>query len=168
MWMHLTPLPIKNKKIVTLEQFKPLRKKFKEEGKKVVFTNGCFDLLHYGHVKYLFEASKLGDILIVGLNSDNSVKKLKGEDRPIFNEIDRAEILSELFFVDYVIIFEEETPYNLIKEIVPDMLVKGGDYNIDEIVGRDVVEREGGIVVTIPFVEGISTSAIINKIKSSK
>lgn len=134
-------------------------------GKKIVFTNGCFDILHVGHVRYMQEASKLGDILVVGLNSDSSVRRLKGPERPVNNEIDRAEILSSLGFVDYVAIFDEDTPYNLIKTIKPDVLVKGGDYKPADVVGRDIVEANGGKLVLIPFVEGKSTTSIINRIK---
>lgn len=132
---------------------------------KIVFTNGCFDIIHVGHIRYLQEAAKLGDILVVGLNSDASVKRLKGSKRPINSEYDRAEILCAFNFIDYVILFEEDTPYNLISIIQPDILVKGGDYNSDEIVGKDIVESHGGELVLIPFVEGKSTTNMIQKIK---
>lgn len=135
------------------------------EKEKIVFTNGCFDILHVGHVRYLQEAAKLGDKLVVGLNSDDSVRRLKGEERPVNKQLDRAEVLCSLGFVDYVVIFEEDTPYELIKEIQPDVLVKGGDYTADEVVGKDIVENRGGQLVLIPFVEGKSTSKIIEKIK---
>lgn len=135
-------------------------------GKKIVFTNGCFDILHIGHIRYLQEAAKLGDILVVGLNSDASVKRLKGPERPINNENDRAEMLGALGFVDYVCIFEEDTPLELIKAIKPDVLVKGGDYKPDEVVGKKEVEAEGGKLVLIPFVEGKSTTGIIERIKN--
>lgn len=135
---------------------------------KIVFTNGCFDILHYGHIDYLCKAADMGDILIIGLNSDSSVKKLgKGPNRPIQNENDRALILSSLHFVDAVVIFEEETPYELIKIIQPDVLVKGGDWKEEEIIGADIVKSKGGLVTTIPFVEGYSTTNIENKIKKS-
>ena len=140
--------------------------KLKKNGKKVVFTNGCFDIIHRGHVEYLKKAKSLGDILVVGLNSDFSVRKIKGEKRPINNQLDRAVILSSFFFVDYVTIFEEETPLNLIKKILPDILVKGGDWSIENIVGKDVVEKNGGKVVTIEYLKGYSTSNIIEKIKN--
>lgn len=150
-------------KILTIDMLDDFRKVHKDE--KIVFTNGCFDILHVGHVRYMQEAAKLGDIFVVGLNSDASVKRLKGSERPVNNENDRAEILSSLGFVDYVIIFEDDTPYELIKKIQPDVLVKGGDYNPNNVVGRDIVEARGGKLVLIPFVEGKSTTNIINKIK---
>ena len=132
---------------------------------KVVFTNGCFDILHVGHIRYLHEAAKLGDILIIGLNSDESVKRLKGPERPINNEAERAEMLGALGFVDYVAVFTEDTPLNLINMIQPDVLVKGGDYAPDDVVGKKEVEERGGKLVLIPFVEGKSTTNIIEKIK---
>jgi len=140
-------------------------KKIKEENKKIVFTNGCFDILHVGHVRYLSKAKKLGNILIVGLNSDKSVKKLKGDNRPINIFEDRATLLASLRFVDLVIIFEEKTPENLIKKIKPDILVKGGDYNIEDIVGYKTVIENGGEVKVLRFHEGYSSSNYINKIK---
>ena len=140
-------------------------KKIKEENKKIVFTNGCFDILHVGHVRYLSKAKKLGNILIVGLNSDQSVKKLKGDNRPINIFEDRAMLLSSLRFVDLVIMFEEKTPENLIKKIKPDILVKGGDYNIEDIVGYKTVIENGGEVKVLRFHEGYSSSNYINKIK---
>jgi D-beta-D-heptose 7-phosphate kinase/D-beta-D-heptose 1-phosphate adenosyltransferase len=133
--------------------------------KKIVFTNGCFDLLHIGHVRYLQEAAKLGDLLVVGLNSDASVKRLKGETRPVNSEADRAELLCALGFVDYVVIFEEDTPYEIIDLVQPDVLVKGGDYSNSYVVGTDIVEARGGKLVLIPFVEGKSTTSIIEKMK---
>lgn len=140
-------------------------KKIKEENKKIVFTNGCFDILHVGHVRYLSKAKKLGNILIVGLNSDKSVKKLKGDNRPINIFEDRAMLLSSLRFVDLVIIFEEKTPENLIKKIKPDILVKGGDYDIKDIVGYKTVIENGGEVKVLGFQDGYSSSNYINKIK---
>lgn len=131
---------------------------------KIVFTNGCFDILHVGHKRYLQQAATLGDILIVGVNSDASVKRLKGESRPVNTVVDRAEMLCALGFVDYVAVFDEDTPYELIKQIQPDVLVKGGDYQPDEVVGKDIVELRGGKVEIIPFVEGKSTTNIINQI----
>lgn len=133
--------------------------------KKIVFTNGCFDILHIGHIRYLQKAAKLGDVLVVGLNSDASVKRLKGEERPINSELDRAEQLCALEFVDYVVIFEEDTPLELIKKIQPDVLVKGGDYSNEYVVGTNEVEARGGKLVLIPFVEGKSTTNIIERIK---
>ena len=133
---------------------------------KIVFTNGCFDVLHFGHVRYLLEAKKLGDILVVGLNSDDSVRRLKGPSRPINGEKERAFVLAALSFVDYVVLFEEDTPENLIKSVRPDVLVKGGDYALDQIVGADFVTQNGGTVTTIPFVEGYSSSHIIEQLKT--
>ena len=138
--------------------------KIKSEGKKIVFTNGCFDLLHVGHIKYLSEAKDLGDILIIGLNSDKSVKKLKGNNRPINSFEDRAKLLAALKSVDLVIMFEEQTPENLIKEIIPDILVKGGDYDIEEIVGYQTVIDNGGQVKTVSFYDGYSSTNYIDKI----
>ena len=138
--------------------------KIKSEGKKIVFTNGCFDLLHVGHIKYLSQAKDLGDILIIGLNSDKSVKKLKGNNRPINSLEDRAKLLAALKSVDLVIKFEEQTPENLIKEIIPDVLVKGGDYDIEEIVGYQTVIDNGGQVKTLSFYDGYSSTNYIDKI----
>ena len=151
--------------LVTQELASLISKEIKATGKKIVFTNGCFDILHRGHTTYLHKAKQLGDVLFLGLNSDNSVRKLKGNDRPINNEIDRAEVMDSLKSIDYVVIFDEETPYNLIEAIVPDVLVKGGDYTRDNIVGAELVEQNGGDVVTIAFVEGKSTTNIINKMR---
>lgn len=131
--------------------------------KKIVFTNGCFDILHIGHIRYLQKAADLGDILVLGLNSDASVKRLKGPKRPINTELDRAEILCAFGFIDYIVIFDEDTPYELIKKIQPDVLVKGGDYKPDEVIGKDIVEARGGQLVLIPFVEGKSSTKIIKK-----
>jgi len=139
--------------------------RIKAEKKKIVFTNGCFDLLHVGHIRYLAQAKKLGDFLIIGLNSDSSVKELKGEDRPINSFEDRATLLSAIESVDLVIMFEEQTPENLIKDIVPDILVKGGDYNIEDIVGYQTVMQNGGQVKTLSFYDGYSSTNYINKIK---
>jgi rfaE bifunctional protein nucleotidyltransferase chain/domain len=150
--------------VKSLDEIKEIREKFKKEKKKVVFTNGCFDLIHAGHVDYLSKARNLGDVLIVGLNSDASIKRLKGENRPILLEAERAFIISNLKPVDYVTIFEEDTPGRLIKELIPDILVKGADWAIENIVGRDVVEANGGEVKTIKFVNDQSTSKIIKRI----
>jgi rfaE bifunctional protein nucleotidyltransferase chain/domain len=132
---------------------------------KIAFTNGCFDILHRGHVEYLEKAKEKADVLIVGLNSDESVRLLKGEGRPYVSEGDRAFILSRLEAVDIVCIFTEETPLELIKKAQPDVLIKGGDYTVDTIVGREIVESSGGTVLTIPLVTGCSTTSILNKIK---
>jgi len=139
-------------------------KELKAKGKRIVFTNGCFDLLHIGHVRYLEEAKALGDVLVVGVNSDTSVRKLKGPKRPILPEEERAEILSGLGCVDYVTLFKEMDPLKLITSLHPDVLVKGGDWAKEQIVGREVVERSGGEVVIIPFVGKASTSNLIGTI----
>lgn len=140
----------------------------KHRGKCIVFTNGCFDILHIGHIKYLKEAKARGDILVVGLNSDASVKRLKGASRPINSQKDRIDMLAEMDFVDYIVLFEEDTPYNLIERVRPNLLVKGGDYQEDTIVGADFVRAIGGKVEVIPFVEGKSTSNVIEKMKTTE
>jgi len=140
---------------------------WRTEKKSVVFTNGCFDILHRGHIEYLKKAKTLGDILIIGLNSDSSVKIIKGKNRPYMEQDDRAYILSHLIFVDAVCIFDEETPYHMIETVKPDFLVKGGDYNAEDVVGKDIVEKYGGKVVIFPFVAGYSSSQIINKIREN-
>ncbi len=150
--------------IVDLPNLVPIVAELKRDGKRIVFTNGCFDILHIGHVRYLKSARGLGDILVIGLNSDASVRKIKGDKRPIVPQAERAEVLSSVRFVDYVIIFNEPDPYNTIAAVKPDILVKGGDWSIDNIVGRDIVESYGGEVHTIPFVEGASSSKIIEEI----
>jgi rfaE bifunctional protein nucleotidyltransferase chain/domain len=137
----------------------------KLNGKKVVFTNGCFDIIHSGHIYYLTEAKKLGDLLVIGLNTDESVRQLKGENRPVNNQYDRSVVLSALKPVDFVCYFDEDTPLELIKLINPDVLVKGADYSIDNIVGADFVIANGGSVQTIQLVQGKSTTNIINKMK---
>jgi D-glycero-beta-D-manno-heptose 1-phosphate adenylyltransferase len=148
----------------SLSEFKAIRVKLKASNKKVVFTNGVFDLIHSGHVDYLSKAKKLGDILIVGLNSDDSVKRIKGDKRPILKHEERAFILTNLKPVDYVIFFDEDTPEKLISEIIPDILVKGADWAVDKIVGREIVEKNGGKVMNIKFVNDQSTSKIIDLI----
>lgn len=155
--------------ICTLENIQPLMTELEElrrQGKKIVFTNGCFDLLHVGHVRYLNEAKKLGAVLIVGVNADASVKRLKGPSRPVQNEKDRAEILVNLKSVDHTVIFSEDTPELLIKAVKPDILVKGGDWSIDQIVGGSFVQSYGGKVCSLSFIEGKSTTKIIEKINS--
>lgn len=139
--------------------------KWKENNDKIVFTNGCFDLLHPGHIAYLYEAACLGNKLIIGLNTDKSVKKLKGETRPVNNEYSRAILLAAMFFIDAIILFDEETPLQLINKIKPDVLVKGGDYTIENIVGAKETLELGGKVEVLSFLEGYSSSAIIEKIK---
>jgi len=136
------------------------------KGMKIVFTNGCFDILHQGHIDYLAKAASLGDVLIVGLNSDSSVQRIKGDGRPVQNEESRAMILAALQFVNIVVLFDEDTPYDLIKSVQPDYLVKGSDYKAEEIVGYDIVSAKGGEVVTIDFLEGHSTSGILIRIKN--
>src|SRR6266550_7771975 len=152
-------------KILSLDELLGVRKGLRAAGKTLVFTNGVFDLLHVGHVRYLAEARALGDVLLVAINSDRTVQELKGEGRPITNEDERADILAALRQVDYVTIFDEISPRSLIKQLLPDVLVKGGDYDLDEIHGREEVEAAGGRVVSLPFIEGASTSAIIERIK---
>jgi len=140
----------------------------KSQNRKIVFTNGVFDIIHRGHVEYLNEAKKFGDVLIVGLNSDSSVKQIKGESRPVNNEIDRAYVLVNLKAVDNVVIFAEDTPFNLIKSIVPDVLVKGGDWKTADIVGSDIVLESGGKVLSLKYIDNYSTTGIINKISETK
>lgn len=144
-----------------------VRERLRAEGKSVVFTNGVFDLLHVGHVRYLAEAHKLGDVLIVAINSDNAVRRLKGEGRPIVNEAERAEVLGAMRQVDYVTIFDDISPRSLVSSLMPDVLVKGGDYSLDEIHGREEVEANGGRVVSLPFVDGVSTTTIIDRMRSA-
>jgi len=139
--------------------------KFKEN--KIVFTNGCFDLIHRGHIEYLAKASALGDVLVVGLNTDASVRSIKGRSRPLQDEYSRALILAAMRFVDFVVLFDEDTPENLIRKIQPDVLVKGGDYKPSEIVGYDIVTAKGGKVLTIELVENYSTTRLIKKIRKS-
>jgi rfaE bifunctional protein nucleotidyltransferase chain/domain len=151
-------------KILTREQLSAILPDWKKKG-KIVFTNGCFDILHFGHVDYLEKARNLGQKLIVGLNTDTSVQRLKGPDRPICDETSRAHVMASLEFVDAVILFDEETPLELISFIKPDILVKGNDYTIENIVGADVVLKNGGSVETVPLVNGYSTTNVIKKIK---
>ncbi|MBX7230741.1 MAG: D-glycero-beta-D-manno-heptose 1-phosphate adenylyltransferase [Bdellovibrionales bacterium] len=150
--------------VLTLEQWQVKAKDIRKNRKHLVFTNGCFDILHVGHVRYLQQARQLGDLLMVGLNSDSSVKKLKGESRPVQCEEDRAEILSALQCVDFVILFDEETPLSLIQQIQPDILVKGGDWSVEKIVGSNFVLSRGGQVQSLPFHPGRSTSLILKKV----
>lgn len=138
----------------------------KNKGKKIVFTNGCFDILHSGHISYLNEAKSLGDILFIGMNSDSSVRGLKGLERPINDQVERKFILENLKAVDFVEIFDEETPIKLIKEVSPDFLVKGGDWAVEQIVGHEFVQENGGIVKSLPFKDGFSTTSVIEKIKN--
>jgi rfaE bifunctional protein nucleotidyltransferase chain/domain len=158
---------LKNKIINNSVKLKKLIFKDKKSGKKIVFTNGCFDILHYGHAKYLEQAKSEGDILVVALNSDSSVKKIKGDKRPIINEKKRQGLIAALESVNYVTLFNQETPLKLITLLRPDVLVKGGDWSKDKIIGSDVVLKYGGKVITINFVKGNSTTGIIKKIAQS-
>ena len=153
-----------NNSLISLEELLEIRKTLKQNKQKVVFTNGCFDILHAGHVDYLVKAKECGDILIVGLNGDSSVRNIKGKNRPIVTETERAFVLNNLKPVDYVVLFDEPTPQKLIETLIPDILVKGADWSIENIVGRDVVERNGGEVKTIKFVTEQSTTNIIQKV----
>lgn len=150
--------------IIEAKDLGAVRNKIKNEKKSIVFTNGCFDILHRGHASYLNQAKSLGDKLIVGVNSDRSVRALKGESRPVNNESDRAFLIDNLKSVDYVIIFDEDTPYNLIREIQPDFLVKGGDWKEEDIVGWDIVKESGGKVLSLKFIENYSTTNTIKKL----
>ena len=152
-------------KIKGLKELKIIVSGAKAEGEKVVFTNGCFDLLHRGHLHLLREAKKLGDLLVVAINSDRSVEKVKGPERPILSETERAELIAALEMVDYVVLFDEPDPYDVIRELRPNVLVKGGDWPKDKIIGTEVVEGRGGKVVVVPYLEGHSTSEMIERIR---
>ena len=154
-------------KIYSLSDLKIQSDKWKENGEKIVFTNGCFDLLHRGHIEVLANTADLGDKLIIGLNSDSSIKYLKGENRPFMDEISRSILLASLQFVDAIVFFSEETPYKLIETLVPDVLAKGGDYKVTEIAGNEVVLENGGEVILFPFIDGFSSTKIVEKIKQS-
>jgi rfaE bifunctional protein nucleotidyltransferase chain/domain len=154
-----------SKKILPKNELLAARAHLRDAGQKLVFTNGVFDILHVGHVRYLETARALGDALVVAINSDASVRELKGAGRPLINEGERAEILAALRAVSYVTIFDDASPRSLIAELLPDVLVKGGDYSLDEIHGREEVEAAGGRVVSLPFVEGVSSSEIIERMK---
>ncbi|MBT4737914.1 MAG: D-glycero-beta-D-manno-heptose 1-phosphate adenylyltransferase [Flavobacteriales bacterium] len=154
-------------KIYSLSDLKIQSDKWKENGEKIVFTNGCFDLVHRGHIEVLANTADLGDKLIIGLNSDSSIKELKGENRPIMDEISRAILLASLQFVDAIVFFSEETPYKLIETLIPDVLAKGGDYKVTEIAGNGVVLENGGEVILFPFIDGVSSTKIVEKIKQS-
>lgn len=152
---------------MTPEEMLRERQRLRAAGARLVFTNGVFDLLHIGHVRYLAEARALGDALLVAINSDRKVRELKGPDRPVFDQAERAEILAALRYVDYVTIFDDVSPRSLIAELLPDVLVKGGDYQLDEIHGREEVEAAGGKVISLPFVQGASTTSLIERMKKS-
>ena len=152
-------------KILTGQAMLAERGRLRAGGKRLVFTNGVFDLLHVGHVRYLGQARTLGDALLVAINSDRTVRELKGPNRPVFNQAERAEILAALRVVDYVIVFDDVSPRSLIAELLPDVLVKGGDYDLDQIHGREEVEAAGGNVISLPFVEGASTTTLIERMR---
>ena len=158
-------LEIIQSKIIDINNVEPLLTYWNLKNQKIVFTNGCFDILHRGHVEYLARAANHGDVLVVGLNADNSVRRIKGDSRPVQDEYARAILLASLSFVSAVIMFDEDTPYELIKKIQPDVLVKGSDYKVEDIVGYDIVKAKGGEVVTINFIDGYSTTSIIEKLK---
>ncbi|MGN6437708.1 MAG: D-glycero-beta-D-manno-heptose 1-phosphate adenylyltransferase [Agriterribacter sp.] len=158
------PQLIKNK-ILTVDGIRHQVKRWKLLGKKIVFTNGCFDILHNGHIEILSQAAQSGDVLVIGVNADASVKRLKGAARPVNNETFRSLMLASLTIVDAVVIFEEDTPLSLINEIEPDVLLKGGDYTIDQIVGAEEVIKNGGEVKIVPLVKGFSTTSLIQKIQ---
>ena len=151
-------------KVVSVNELKDIRELLRRQKKKVVFTNGCFDIIHRGHIEYLLRSKALGDVLVVGVNTDASVRRIKGENRPIVEELDRAYIVANLGPVDFVCMFKEDTPYQLIARLVPDVLVKGADWKVDDIVGKDIVESAGGNVASIEFVPNYSTSKIIQRI----
>jgi rfaE bifunctional protein nucleotidyltransferase chain/domain len=152
-------------KVVSQDQALKELKAWREKNKKIIFTNGCFDIIHPGHIDYLSQARDLGDILVLGLNTDQSVRRLnKGSNRPINDERTRAYVLAGLASVDLIVFFDEETPYNLIKLLQPNVLVKGNDYEVEKIIGFDILKENGGEVITIPFLEGYSTSSLIKKI----
>ncbi|HKE59351.1 MAG TPA: D-glycero-beta-D-manno-heptose 1-phosphate adenylyltransferase [Pyrinomonadaceae bacterium] len=152
-------------KVLTLKEMLAERERLRRERRRLVFTNGVFDLLHVGHVRYLAQALALGDVLLVAVNSDRAVRELKGDSRPIVNQNERAELLAALRQVDYVTIFDDVSPRSLIAQLLPDVLVKGGDYDLDQIHGREEVEAAGGKVVSLPFVAGASTTNLIQKMK---
>ena len=154
-------------KLKSFEEIKSIVVRARNNGKRVAFTNGCFDLLHRGHVHVLRAARACADLLIVGINSDQSVKQIKGPARPVLPESDRCELVGAMEMVDFVVLFNEPDPYSLISAIRPDVLVKGGDWNTDKIIGADLVEEAGGRVVVVPYIKGFSTTEIIERIKNS-
>ncbi|MDR1725455.1 MAG: D-glycero-beta-D-manno-heptose 1-phosphate adenylyltransferase [Bacteroidales bacterium] len=160
----MTPIEHIKNKILTNENLLSTIQKWKDNAEKIVFTNGCFDILHQGHIDYLAKSKALGDRLIIGVNADTSISRIKGKCRPIQDEYSRLILLASMEFVDAVVLFFEDTPYNLIFTIQPDVLVKGADYTPSEIVGYDIITKNGGEVVTIPFLKGYSTTKIIEKI----
>ena len=156
------------KKIKNLPELKKEIEALKAQGQRIVFTNGCFDLLHPGHIRYLYAARQMGDYLVVALNTDRSVKIIKGANRPIQSQDERTELLAALSFVDAVVLFDEDNPLMVIQQLVPNVLVKGGDWTEDRIIGADVVKNAGGVVKSLPFVTGYSTSALIEKIRDKR
>ncbi len=160
-------IELRSPKIVAAEDFAKIRAGFPSEC-KLVFTNGCFDILHAGHVDLLSRAREQGDMLVLGLNSDKSVRSIKGEKRPVTGQQQRAFVLAGLACIDYVIFFDEDTPYNLIARVQPDVLVKGGDWSVDNIVGRDIVEGRGGKVLSLPLLPGYSTTSVIRHIRENE
>jgi rfaE bifunctional protein nucleotidyltransferase chain/domain len=156
-----------NSKLFSIKSLQAQVNAWKKSSQTVVFTNGCFDVIHRGHIEVLARTADLGDKLIVGLNSDSSIQKLKGKDRPIMDENSRAILLTALSFVDAIVLFSEDTPLNLINTFKPDILAKGGDYEISTIVGHEIIQQNGGEVILVPFVDGFSSTNIINKIKNS-
>ncbi|WP_439880909.1 D-glycero-beta-D-manno-heptose 1-phosphate adenylyltransferase [Pontibacter sp. MBLB2868] len=155
-------------KIMALPQLQEQLGKWRSQGQKIVFTNGCFDLLHLGHVDYLEKARQLGDKLVLGLNTDASISRIKGPSRPLQDELSRARVMASLLFVDAVVLFDNDTPLELIKAVQPDILVKGDDYNVEQIVGHEVVMASGGEVKTVPLVKGYSTTNIVRKIEETQ
>lgn len=156
------------KKVKDLSSLKKEIEALKAQGERIVFTNGCFDLLHPGHVRYLYAARQMGDYLVVAVNTDRSVKIIKGAARPVQSQEERTELLAALSFVDAVVLFDEDNPLNVIRHLVPNVLVKGGDWTEDKIIGADVVKEAGGVVKSIPFVAGYSTTALIEKIEKQR
>ncbi|ARS37107.1 D-glycero-beta-D-manno-heptose 1-phosphate adenylyltransferase [Pontibacter actiniarum] len=155
-------------KIYSLPQLLEQVQKWRAQGQQIVFTNGCFDLLHLGHVDYLEKARQLGDKLVLGLNTDASISRIKGPSRPLQDEMSRARVMASLLFIDAVVLFDEDTPLNLIQAVQPDILVKGDDYAVEQIVGHEVVQARGGAVKTVPLVKGYSTTSIVNKIENNR
>ncbi|WP_092158707.1 D-glycero-beta-D-manno-heptose 1-phosphate adenylyltransferase [Maridesulfovibrio ferrireducens] len=160
-------IDLNSPKILSVDEFEKIRSNIGAD-QKIVFTNGCFDILHAGHVDLLARAKAQGDILVLGLNSDQSVHSIKGEKRPVVSQQQRAFVLAGLASLDFVIVFDEDTPYELIKKVQPDVLVKGGDWTVDNIVGRDVVEGRGGVVLSLPLLPGYSTTSVIRFIRENE
>ena len=161
----MNKLDILKAKIIDLNKLDSFLAYLRFKNQKIVFTNGCFDIIHRGHIEYLAQAANYGDVLIIGLNTDKSVQRIKGKSRPVQDENARAITLAAMHFIHAVVLFDEDTPYNLIKKVQPDVLIKGSDYNAEDIVGYDIVKTKGGKVITIDFIDGYSTTSIINKLK---